>query len=1002
MKNYRADETRYLEGLTYHKNQKVEADARHIIENTRKKTPSFVSSLLHTFPLSTQQGKALMYLSEALLRIPDNETANLFLKDTFQATDWEDLKHKLPDLKRKTSLFAVKTFSQVLQRSPLSLTDTALQKIVKIGTKFVARNFILGETIDKAIQRSSRWKNTSYDMLGEAALTEGEAEAYFQRYKQAIFALEKTQSSLNLQERPGISVKLSALHPRYTYLHRDRVVQELTPRLDELVSLCHQKGLSLTVDAEEADTLDLSLEIIEKVARNPAFKGWDGLGLAVQAYQKRAQGLIDWAHNMALVTHQRLQIRLVKGAYWDTEIKRAQELGLDGYPVFTRKMHTDMNYLACAEKLLGLRTTLYPMFATHNAHSIAAIVHMADDLKDLEFQRLHGMGELLYEVVKEKYPTLSCRVYAPVGPHKELLPYLVRRILENGANSSFMNKIVDDNTPVEDLIKDPQSRARKLNYRPHPKIPLPKDLYGSGRKNAYGLDLSDDSQRLRLEKALKNFHPVEAFPIVQGKRLSDGEKITIRSPFQPMSRVGTCFWAQKEHIHAAFESATSAQTAWAKDPMHVRAACLQKAADDIEEKYDEWVALCMKEAGKTMGDAIAEIREAIDFCRYYAHEALSKFSDPRRLPGPAGEDNIYTLHGRGVFVCISPWNFPMAIFMGQVVAALVAGNAVLAKPAGPTPLIAYRVVETLHQAGVPQDVLHFIPCQPQDIGPLLFHHPSLGGVAFTGSTSTAKEVTRQLAEREGAIVPLIAETGGQNAMVLDTSAHIELAVKDVLASAFQSAGQRCSALRLVCVPDSLYEVFTERLRGAMDQLQVGDPCQISTDVGPVIHAAAKAGLSAYVEKMKNKGLAVYTLPAPSEEGTFVPPTLIEIDHMNQLEGEMFGPILHVLRYSNYQDVLDQINGLGFGLTFGLQSRIQKRMNSLSNDIHVGNIYVNRNIVGAVVGVQPFGGQGLSGTGPKAGGPYYLTRFMTERVTSINILAQGGDVALLSINDEDRD
>ncbi|NND82087.1 MAG: bifunctional proline dehydrogenase/L-glutamate gamma-semialdehyde dehydrogenase PutA, partial [Gammaproteobacteria bacterium] len=812
----------------------------------------------------------------------------------------------------------------------------------------------------------------------------------------------------------GISVKLSALHARYHYSHHAAVMAELLPRLQQLAYSAKALNIGFNIDAEEAERLDISLDLFTALACDPKLAGWDGLGIVVQAYQKRAPALLAWLDALARATERKFMVRLVKGAYWDREIKFAQEMGYQDYPVFTRKENTDLSYRVCAEQLLASGDVLYPQFATHNAMTIAAVLEAADGCPhDYEFQRLHGMGELLYsEVLAEKdLAGLPLRVYAPVGEHKDLLPYLVRRLLENGANSSFVNQFLDKDTPIDDLLEDPVAEAQGNEPKRHPAIPLPRDLYrASGlepgeRDNSNGLDLDDplavSDLQATLEKAAKKQWRVG--PLVRGYQCTDGDTEVINNPADPSAPVGECVLANQKHIDEALDASRVAQHSWDALGGAQRAKVLRAAADLYEANRDQLVAIINREAGRTLADAISEVREAVDFCRYYALQAEHKFAAPQTLPGPTGEDNQLSLHGRGTFLCISPWNFPLAIFTGQITAALAAGNCVIAKPAEQTPVVAFEAIKLLHQAGVPTDVLHLLTGNGAVLGPKLVPDQRIDGVCFTGSTEVAKLINRQLAERDGPIVPLIAETGGQNAMIVDSSALPEQIVDDALASAFTSAGQRCSALRVLYLQEDIADGVMEMLVGATQMLSVGRPQELATDVGPVIDADAAAGLEAHIAQMRDQPgariVAQYDVTKVPPHGNYVLPTIIELDSIEVLTREVFGPVLHVIRYhtDDLPNVIQQINDTGYGLTLGVHSRREGFANAVFDATRVGNTYINRNVVGAVVGVQPFGGQGLSGTGPKAGGPHYMLRFATEKTLSNNTVATGGNVSLLNLN-----
>jgi len=934
-----------------------------------KSLPAFnVQRFLIDFPLSQPEGRALMALSEALLRIPDGYTANLLLHDILSSQTWNKPGAQ-GDALSGLSRWGL-DLASFLQSKPWAKMARPLSaRIFKVFMRLLAREFILGRTIEDSEKRRQKDKENrhSFDMLGEGARTFSMARHHFDAYRHAIEVLGKQKGRGDtLIERDSISIKLSALHPHYTMAHREQVMRDLLPILTELCVLAHQANIALTIDAEECSRLELSLDLIEALCHTEALKNWQGLGFAVQAYQKKAPGVIEWAETLAKHTHRTLMVRLVKGAYWDTEIKVAQVGGYPTYPVFTRKSTTDLSYLYCAQKLLKAEGALYPQFATHNAYTVAAILEMAQGRQDLEFQRLQGMGEDLYAAVRSTHP-VHCRVYAPVGKDQELLPYLVRRLLENGANSSFVHKIYDKSLPLEAVVGDPwtffESHALGLN----PGIALPQDLYGQARKNSQGYDLSDKKTLAHLQKEIET------------------QKGTY----------GTAPDTTPEEVDKALQTATVHWEAWDRIPAPKRAEILYRAGDLLEERTGLFLGLLIYEGKKTLPDAIAELREAVDFCRYYGHEAIRHFGEAQDLPGPTGETNKLLLRGRGVFACISPWNFPLAIFMGPVAAALGAGNAVLAKPASQTPLIASHAIQVLHDAGVPKEVLHFIHGRGSAISaPLLGDH-RVKGVVFTGSTATAQHIQKTLTERGGALVPFIAETGGLNAMIVDSSALIEQVVDDVITSAFQSAGQRCSCLRILFIQEDIYASTLKMLREAMESLTIGDPQWISTDVGPVIDAAAQADIESYIAG--HRPLARAALSSELTD-TFVAPTLIEIQGMQDVTKEVFGPVLHVASFQGKEidALVDSINESGYGLTLGIQSRVDSTIQRICARARVGNIYVNRSMIGAVVGVQPFGGEGLSGTGPKAGGPHYLPRFGTERTISTNITASGGNVALLNL------
>ena len=1023
---HRADEATTIRGLLAEASvdaeprARIQTRARRLAERVREAGGDQlgVEAFLHEYSLSTREGVMLMCLAEALLRIPDDETRDRLIRDKLSFGDWARhlgqseslfvnastwglmLTGRLVrvDLEREGE--AGTRFSRLVQR----LGEPVARQAILRAMRVLGRHFVLGQTIEAAIRRARELEQKgyrySYDMLGEGAKTTADAERYQLAYRDAIAAIVKAARGDDLMARPSISIKLSALHPRYELAQHRRLQAELLPRLFELLAQARAGRITVTIDAEEADRLEPSLDLFERLAAAPELGGWNGLGLAVQAYQKRALGVIAWLEDLAGRHRRRLPVRLVKGAYWDTEIKRAQEQGVDDYPVFTRKLATDVSYLACARRLLAGGEAFYPQFATHNAQTLASIIELAGDRRAFEFQRLHGMGEALYADLKaDDDLDIACRVYAPVGSHEDLLPYLVRRLLENGANTSFVNRILDPAIPIESLVEDPVLQFARLEPKANPKIPLPPALYGASRKNSRGLDLADPEELERLAIRIEaDFAPgLVARP---GVTTAAREPRAIHDPADRSWAIGAVIEADPAAVEHAVALAGQGFPAWDRTPVEARAACLERAADLYEANAPELLAWCVREAGKTMVDAVAEVREAVDFLRYYAAQARAAVP-PRELPGPTGESNQIALHGRGVFAAISPWNFPLAIFTGQVAAALVVGNAVVAKPAPQTPLIAARAVALLQQAGVPEDALILLPGGPE-VGARLVESPAIAGVAFTGSTRTAWQINRTLAAKDGPIPALIAETGGQNAMLVDSSALTEQVVADVLVSAFRSAGQRCSALRVLCLQDTIAERVLEMLAGAMLELRVGDPGQLATDIGPVIDDAARERLTRHAERMQREARLVQRVPLDPAlaRGCFFAPHTFEIETIEQLQGEVFGPILHVLRFAGdrLDQVIDAVNGTGYGLTLGVHSRIDQTVERVLQRARAGNIYVNRNIIGAVVGVQPFGGERLSGTGPKAGGPHYLPRFATERTVSINTAAVGGNAGLLSLED----
>ncbi|MXP64956.1 trifunctional transcriptional regulator/proline dehydrogenase/L-glutamate gamma-semialdehyde dehydrogenase [Roseomonas sp. M0104] len=970
--------------------------ARQLVEALRRKgARGGVEGLMQEFALSSQEGVALMCLAEALLRIPDTATRDALIRDKVGDGDWRAHLGHSPSLfvnaaawgllvtGRLVSTSSEQGLSEALRRLVARCGEPVIRRGVDLAMRMMGEQFVTGQTIGEALARSRRMEargfRYSYDMLGEAALTAADAARYHTEYERAIHAIGAAAAGRGIHAGPGISIKLSALHPRYARAQQERVMAELLPRLAGLAALAKRYNIGLNVDAEEADRLEFSLDLLEALCADPALAGWNGLGFVVQAYQKRAPFVLDFVIDLARRSGHRLMVRLVKGAYWDSEIKRAQIDGLPDYPVFTRKPHTDVSYLACARKLLDVREAVFPQFATHNAQTLAAVHAMAGpDFTpgDYEFQCLHGMGEPLYEeVVGPDRLNRPCRIYAPVGTHETLLAYLVRRLLENGANSSFVNRIQDPAVPVDALVADPAAQVaamapagEKLGA-PHPRIALPRDLYGPVRANSAGLDLSSEAVLAPLDAALRASaaQPWKAIPLVGGTE-GTGEARAVRNPAERRDLVGHVVEAGGAEVERGLAAAEAATPRWRDTPPAERAACLLRAADLLEGRMPALLGLVVREAGKSLANAVSEVREAVDFLRYYGAQVRDGFANATHRP-------------LGPVLCISPWNFPLAIFTGQVAAALAAGNPVLAKPAEETPLIAAQAVAILHEAGVPRDALQFLPGDGR-VGALLVADARVRGVMFTGSTAVARLIQAELAKRlnpDGTPVPLVAETGGQNALVVDSSALAEQVVGDALLSAFDSAGQRCSALRLLCVQDDVADRTLAMLLAAMAELSVGNPDRLATDVGPVITEEARDGILAHVEAMRRAGRRVHQAPLAEEcrHGSFVPPTVIEIESIVELKREVFGPVLHVLRFrrEGLDALVDAVNATGYGLTFGVHSRIDERIAQMTARVQAGNVYVNRNLVGAVVGVQPFGGHGLSGTGPKAGGPLYLRRLL---------------------------
>ena len=969
-----------------------------------------VQGLLQEFSLSSQEGVALMCLAEALLRIPDKATRDALIRDKISNGNWHSHIGRSPSLfvnaatwgllftGRLVSTHNETSLSHSLNRIISKSGEPLIRKGVDMAMRLMGEQFVTGETIAEALANARKLEEKgfrySYDMLGEAALTAADAQAYMVSYQQAIHAIGKASNGRGIYEGPGISIKLSALHPRYSRAQYDRVMEELYPRLKSLTLLARQYDVGINIDAEEADRLEISLDLLEKLCFEPELAGWNGIGFVIQAYQKRCPFVIDYLIDLATRSQRRLMIRLVKGAYWDSEIKRAQMEGLEGYPVYTRKVYTDISYLACAKKLLTVPNLIYPQFATHNAHTLAAIYNLAGQNYypgQYEFQCLHGMGEPLYDRVVGKIAdgklNRPCRIYAPVGTHETLLAYLVRRLLENGANTSFVNRIADNTLSLDELVADPVTATEALAGKegqlglPHPKIALPKDLYGEGRSNSSGLDLANEHRLASLSSALLNSatQKWQALPILE-EAVDPGELLDVKNPAEPNDIVGFTREATSAEVSRALENAVNNAPIWFATPPQERALILERAAVIMEGQMQQLIGILVREAGKTFSNAIAEVREAVDFLHYYAGQVRDDFDNETHRP-------------LGPVVCISPWNFPLAIFTGQIAAALAAGNSVLAKPAEQTPLIAAQGVAILLEAGVPAGVLQLLPGRGETVGAQLTGDARVRGVMFTGSTDVATLLQRNIADRldpQGRPTPLIAETGGLNAMIVDSSALTEQVVVDVVASAFDSAGQRCSALRVLCVQEEVAEHTLQMLRGAMAECRMGNPGRLTTDIGPVIDAEAKENIDNHIQAMRAKGRKIFQAARENaqdmkewQSGTFVAPTLIELESFDEMQKEVFGPVLHVVRYNrnNLAALIEQINAAGYGLTLGVHTRIDETIAQVTGSAHVGNMYVNRNMVGAVVGVQPFGGEGLSGTGPKAGGPLYLYRLLANRPES---------------------
>ncbi len=995
------------------------ANAMALVEGARRRRDErpFLDAFLQQFGLSNQEGIALMCIAEALLRVPDDVTADLLIAEKLATGDWSSHAGRSESLFVNASTWGLMLTGGILDLDPAikadaggwmrKLTRKAGEPLVRVAVrqamKIIGGEFVVGRNIEEALARGAREHNLnlcSFDMLGEGARTAHDAERYLTSYQHAIAVIGAQGQGREPHEVSSISIKLSALEPRYNLLQRSRVLQRLVPKVQGLARQAATFGIQLTIDAEEADRLDLSLDVIEALAADGATKSWPGLGLAVQAYGTRALDVIDWVAATARHYRRRMTVRLVKGAYWDSEIKRGQERGLAGYPVYTRKLTTDVSYLACAGRLFQHVDLIYPQFATHNAHSIAAVLELAPPRANYEFQRLHGMGRLLYSEAERKLKNFPrVRVYAPVGEHKDLLAYLVRRLLENGANTSFVNRFMDEQVLVADIVRDPVSELERLDFYAHQRLPIPGALYGD-RRNSAGVDLGNPDEVAKLQRQLAEAPRPAPAPPLLGGGIASGTLHPVLNPADRRVTVGEFRDATAQEVTNAFATAARGFPAWNRRGGEARAAILERAADLLETRAADFYALLVHEAGKIIGDAVSEVREAADFCRYYARQARSQFSAPERPHGPTGELNELSLDGRGVFACISPWNFPLAIFAGQVTAALAAGNAVVAKPAEPTPLVALAFVRLLHGAGVPVEVLHLTPAPGRLFGEAAFAQETLAGVVMTGSTATALTINRALAARSGAIVPLIAETGGMNAMIVDSTALLEQVVDDAVTSAFMSAGQRCSALRLLFLQEEIADGVIEMLAGAMEELIIGDPADFATDIGPVITPTAAADLMAHVERMRTEArlIKACALGDAQTNGSFVAPHLIELKDAAQLKREEFGPILHVVRYrtGDIGRVLASIRASGYGLTLGVQTRLESLWREVFENTAVGNTYVNRNMIGAAVGVQPFGGNGLSGTGPKAGGPHYLARFANERTLTVNTTATGGNTALLNM------
>ena len=1002
----RADEAETIRQLiadsavTPEQRKAIAATGAKLVQTVRDTSdPTMMESFLAEFGLSTREGVALMCLAEALLRVPDAETIDALISDKIAPSDWGAHLGQSSSVLVNTSTWALLLTGHVLAEDEAGFVGTVRGLVKRLGEPVVrvavgqtmremGRQFVLGRTIDEAVSRARKLEAQgyvySYDMLGEAALTEADARRYHISYSNAISELAAACSG-DIRANPGVSVKLSALHPRYEFAKHERVMTELVARVRSLALIAKSANMGFNIDAEEADRLDLSLDVFEAVLSDPALKGWDGFGIVVQAYSQRAPILIDWLHTLAEKLDRKIMVRLVKGAYWDSEIKHAQVQGLAGYPVFTRKVNSDICYLACAKKLLSMTDRIYPQFASHNAHSVAAVLELAGDPSSYEFQRLHGMGESLYEALRRDRD-IRCRIYAPVGRHRDLLAYLVRRLLENGANSSFVNQIVDESILPEDVARDPFEVLEEHGEAvANPHIPLPPKIYGEDRLNAKGWDITDPVELAAINSARNRFKTDvwHARPLVFACEHLGKPRVVV-NPAAPLEVVGEVEDATPEHVEAAFAAAETGFSEWSARSAAERAAALERAAELYEENAGELFALCAREAGKTLNDAVAELREAVDFLRYYAREA-------QRLEAEGAGT------ARGTIVCISPWNFPLAIFTGQISAALAAGNAVIAKPAEQTPLIATRAVQLMHRAGIPENVVQLLSGDGPSIGAPLTADRRADGVCFTGSTEVAQIINRSMSENMAPDAPLIAETGGLNAMIVDSSALPEQAVQDVLASAFQSAGQRCSALRILYVQKDVEERVLEMLSGAMDELSLGDPWRLATDIGPVIDEEARSTIQVYCDRMEAEGRLIKKLEVPAT-GRFVPPSVFRVSGIEEMEREIFGPVLHVATFEaeEIDAVIDAVNARGYGLTFGVHTRVDSRVQQIVDRAKVGNLYVNRNQIGAIVGSQPFGGEGLSGTGPKAGGPHYVARFLKKEIEAVPTLSDGKPVGLAEL------
>lgn len=1018
---YSVDEKQYIEQL-YHlayddsESLKIKKIAEEIIGSVRANEDSIffdLEALLQEYSLSDEDGVTLMCLAEALLRIPDSATVDALIEDKLSDKEWSS------HFSKDNSLFVnASTWGLAVAGNLVNVNSSSISRFFKNSTKPVIRaavdramrimgqHFVLGRTVDEAMKNAKKYiqegYDYSYDMLGESAITQADANRYYESYMSAIKKIAANTKDKN--QKPSLSIKLSALHPRFEETHRDRVLIELGARVEKMVLSGIEHNVGITIDAEEADRMELTLAVFELIYSKSFVRGWEKFGLVIQAYSKRALPALCWLTKLAKDYGDEIPIRLVKGAYWDSEIQHSQVMGLSDYPVFTRKEYTDTAYLACARYLLSdiTKGAIYPQFASHNAHTVSSIKVMAPVGRDFEFQRLHGMGDDLYSSVLKTTENINVRIYAPVGSHEDLLPYLVRRLLENGANSSFVHQLSDERTDIADLIKRPLTFKEIKKPRGNDLIPTPLNIF-KGRKNSKGVNLSSRDTRQKFMREVEQYKNTQwtAQPIIDGEKISTGTTKTIVSPYDNKKSVGEYKEADKNLALKAIDAAEKGFRNWATTPVAKRCNVLETLAEKMELNRAELIALCQREAGKTIQDAVDEVREAVDFCTYYAQQAKKNFTTPIILEGPTGESNQLSFEPRGVFVCISPWNYPLAIFTGQVVAALVAGNTVIAKPAETTSLVAHKVVELLFESGLPASALQFLPGPGGVLGGVLNADNRVSGVVFTGSNATARIINQTLAARDesAGIATLIAETGGLNAMIVDSTALPEQVAQDVVHSAFSAAGQRCSALRILYVQEDIAPRVLDLVKGMMEEFAVGDPQLLSTDMGPVIDSTAGEKLENYIDHMKasNKPCFQVDLPAYCEGGTFVKPTVIEVDSITSMKEEQFGPILHVVRFKakNLDQVISDINGKGYGLTLGVHTRNKTLYEKITTMVSVGNVYINRNQVGAVVGVNPFGGRGLSGTGPKAGGPHYLLRFATEKTISNNVSAIGGNIELLN-------